>query len=67
MIHSVWEDHTMPTPLSLDLRERFARLIMGGLSGQEAARGLQVSAATGVRWARQIRDWSSPLIPDNRI
>jgi transposase len=55
MIHPVWEDHFMPAPLPKELRNRFARLIGEGLTGREAARRLQVSAATGGRWARQIR------------
>mmetsp|Transcript_24032 Transcript_24032/g.44225 ORF Transcript_24032/g.44225 Transcript_24032/m.44225 type:complete len:129 (+) Transcript_24032:3684-4070(+) len=45
----------MPAPLPKELRDRFARLLREGLSGREAARRLQVSAATGGRWARQIR------------
>ncbi len=44
----------MPAPLPKELRDRFARLITEGLSGREAARRLQVSAATGARWRRQI-------------
>jgi len=45
----------MPAPLPKELRDRFARLIKEGLSGREASRRLQVSAATGGRWGRQIR------------
>ena len=45
----------MPAPLPKELRDRFARLICDGMTGREAARHLQVSAATGGRWARQIR------------
>jgi len=45
----------MPAALPKELRERFVRLIRDGFSGREAARRLQVSAATGVRWARRIR------------
>ncbi len=45
----------MPAPLPKELRARFARLVGDGLSGREASRRLQVSAATGARWARQIR------------
>lgn len=57
----------MPAPLSTDLRERFARLILDGASGREAARRLQVSAATGSRWARQIRACgSAPIAPMGR-
>ncbi|SDX36387.1 Transposase [Ruegeria halocynthiae] len=49
----------MPAPLPMELRERFARLIGEGLTGREASRRLQVSAATGGRWARQIRSSGS--------
>ena len=45
----------MPAPLPKELRDRFARLLREGLSGREASRRLQVSAATGGRWAGQIR------------
>ncbi|WP_368661483.1 helix-turn-helix domain-containing protein [Paracoccus sp. (in: a-proteobacteria)] len=44
----------MPAPLPKELRDRFARLIEEGLSGRKASRLLQVSAATGARWRRQI-------------
>lgn len=44
----------MPAPLPRELRDRFARLIAEGLSGREASRRLQLSAATGARWRRQI-------------
>lgn len=39
----------MPVPLPRKLRDRFARLIAEGLSGREASRRLQLSAATGAR------------------
>ncbi|MFN7718255.1 MAG: helix-turn-helix domain-containing protein, partial [Sphingomonadaceae bacterium] len=42
-------------PLSQDLRVRFCRAIDRGMSAREAARMLQVSAATGVRWAQAWR------------
>ena len=45
----------MPAPLPKELRDRFARLITDGLTGREAARRLQLSAATGGRWALQVR------------
>lgn len=45
----------MAAPLSAGLRNRFASLIMEGFTAREAAHRLQVSAATGVRWARQVR------------
>lgn len=45
----------MPAPLPIELRDRFARYIAEGLSGREAARRLRISAATGGRWACQIR------------
>ncbi len=44
----------MRSPLPKELRDRFARLIAEGLSGREALRRLQVSAATGARSRRQI-------------
>jgi len=44
----------MPATLPRELRDRFARLIAEGLSGREASRRLQLSAATGARWMRQI-------------
>ncbi len=62
MIQSDWEDHNIPASLSTDLRDRFARLIKDGYTGREAARRLQVSAATGSRWARQIRACGSASI-----
>lgn len=45
----------MSAPFPEALRIRFQRLIEGGLSGRAAALRLQLSAATGVRWARQVR------------
>lgn len=45
----------MPAPLPKALRDRLARLIREGLIGREASLRLQVSAATGGRWARRIR------------
>jgi transposase len=55
VIHPVQEDHTMPAPLSLDLRRRFQLCIEEGLSGREAARRLRISAATGGRLAQKVR------------
>ena len=45
----------MVPPLPKELRDRFVRLVGTGLAGREAARRLQLSAATGGRWARQTR------------
>jgi transposase len=42
-------------PLSGDLRVRFGRALDRGLSARAAARLLEVSAATGVRWAQVWR------------
>jgi transposase len=42
-------------PLSGDLRVRFGRALDRGLSARAAARLLEVSAATGVRWAQAWR------------
>lgn len=62
MIHPFWGDYIMPGPLPKELRDRFARLIGEGLTGREAARRLQVSAATGSRWARQIRRLGQAIV-----
>lgn len=42
-------------PLSGDLRVRFGRALDRGLSARAAARLLELSAATGVRWAQAWR------------
>ena len=42
-------------PLSQDLRIRFCRALDRGLSARAAARSLEVSPATGVRWAKAWR------------
>jgi len=52
----------MPAPLPKELRDRFARLIGEGFTGREASRRLQVSAATGGRWARQIRSTGAATV-----
>ncbi len=44
----------MPAPLPKELRDCFAQLIEEGLLVRAASRRLQVSAATGARWRRQI-------------
>ena len=46
----------MPAPLPSALRARFQQYIEEGLSGRAAALRLRVSAATGTRWARAVRD-----------
>jgi transposase len=45
----------MSAPLPSALRARFQRYIEEGLSGRAAALRVKLSAATGARWARQIR------------
>ncbi len=45
----------MSAPLPDALRVRFQKYIEEGLSGRAVALRLKVSAATGARWARQIR------------
>jgi transposase len=59
VIDLVQEDHTMPKPLSADIRDRFRRLFESGLSGREAARRLLISAATASRLARRLRRGAS--------
>lgn len=46
-------------PLSGDLRVRFCRALDRGLSARAAARLFEVSAATGVRWAKAWRTTGS--------
>jgi transposase len=46
-------------PLSDDLRVRFGRALDRGMSARAAARHLEVSAATGVRWAQAWRSTGS--------
>ena len=45
----------MPTPLSLDIRNRFQVLHREGLSAREIGRRLLISAATAVRFAASLR------------
>jgi transposase len=46
-------------PLSQDLRVRFCRALDRGMSARSAARLLEVSPATGVRWAQAWRERGS--------
>jgi transposase len=46
----------MARTLSMDVRRRFARLVEGGMSGRAAAARLMLSASTGTRLARQVRE-----------
>jgi transposase len=62
VVHPFEEDHTMPAPLSPDLRRRFQRYIEDGLSGRDAARRLMISPATGARLAKRVRR-GEPLAP----
>lgn len=45
----------MSAPLPVALRTRLQRLINEGYSGRGAAARMQLSPATGVRWAASIR------------
>jgi len=45
----------MGKPYSADLRERFARALGRGLAARAAARLLEVSESTGVKWAQRWR------------
>lgn len=53
----------MPAALPMALRARFQEYIREGLSGRAAAARLKVSAATGVRWLRRIRE-QGDIAPD---
>src|SRR3954463_14375555 len=46
----------MGKPYSADLRERFARALGRGLPARAAARLLEVSESTGVKWAQRWRE-----------
>lgn len=46
----------MCNTLSMDLRERFARLMAGGKSAAAAGRTLLVSPATAARWGKKVRE-----------
>ena len=45
----------MPSPLSVDLRERVVAAVVGGASCQQAAARFGVSAASVSRWSRRLR------------
>ena len=45
----------MPSPLSVDLRERVVACVSGGASCREAASRFGVSAASVSRWAARLR------------
>ncbi len=49
----------MSAPLSIDLRDRFRKLIEAGMRGREAARRLLISPATASRPGRKVRSGSS--------
>lgn len=49
----------MSAALPSALRARFQEYIEEGLSGRAAAGRLKVSAATGVRWQRRLRETGS--------
>lgn len=45
----------MPSPLSVDLRERVVAFVSGGASCREAASRFGVSAASASRWMARLR------------
>ena len=49
----------MSAALPSALRTRFQECIVEGLSGRAAAARLKLSAATGVRWQRRLRETGS--------
>lgn len=53
----------MSSGLSSELRTRFREYIEEGLSGRAAAARLKLSAATGVRWQRKLRE-TGAISPD---
>src|SRR5690606_10891927 len=50
-----WRPAAMARAYSEDLRERFCRALDRGMSARGAARQLEVSASTGVKWAQRWR------------
>ena len=52
----------MSAPLSIDLRNRFRKLIDTGMSGREAVRRLLISPATASGLARKVH-WGASLAP----
>ena len=53
----------MSSALSSELRTRFREYIEEGLSSRAAAARLKLSAATGVRWQRKLRE-TGAISPD---
>lgn len=45
----------MVKPYSSDLRDRFRRLIAKGMAARAAARHLDLSESTGVKWGHRLR------------
>jgi transposase len=45
----------MVKPYSSDLRDRFSRLFDKGMAARAAARHLDLSESTGVKWGHQLR------------
>mgnify|MGYP002629449610 CR=1 FL=1 len=55
----------MPAALPMALRVRFREYVGEGLSGRAAAARLKLSAATGVRWLRRLREQGDIRPDDN--
>ncbi len=60
----------MPSPLSVDLRQRVVAFVVSGASCREAAARFGVSAASASRWAARVRGGgpvaSKPMGGDRR-
>jgi putative transposase len=50
----------MAAPYSMDLRERVATAIAGGMSRRAAAAHFLISVSTAIRWAKRVRETGSP-------
>jgi putative transposase len=50
----------MGAPYSMDLRERVAAAIAGGMSCRAAAAHFSIGESTAIRWARRVRETGSP-------
>lgn len=50
----------MPAPMSLDLRQRIVRAVVGGSSIREAARRFAVSPSAAIKLMQRVRATGSP-------
>ena len=49
----------MPKPYSLDLRERVAALVAGGMSKRAAGRHFLIAESSAIKWCRRLEETGS--------